>query len=102
MRRTLLAAALAALLAFAGCSSLASQSDAPETPEEQPVFRSVTVDNYDNRSHTVEVVVLHEGSVVHWTTRRVAGKTENETLGTVVHGTTSRPTDSRSATASGR
>lgn len=98
MRRACLALALAALLAFAGCSSLAPRTDAPETPEEPPVFRSVTVDNYDNQSHTVEVVVLHEGDVVHWTTRQVAGKEKDETRGTVVHGATVHPPEIENTT----
>ncbi|UPV74024.1 hypothetical protein M0R89_15980 [Halorussus limi] len=98
MRRALLALALAALLALAGCSSLTSQSDAPDTPEEPPVFRSVSVNNYDNQSHTVEVVVLHDGAVVHWATRRVAGKEENETLGTVVHSADVHPPEIENTT----
>lgn len=96
-RRVLLALSLAALLALAGCSVVGP--DARSTTDEEPsIFRSFAVNNYDNRSHTVEVVVLHDDSVVYWTTRHVEGKRHDETLGTVVDGAVVDPPEIENTT----
>ncbi|MFC4549134.1 hypothetical protein, partial [Halorussus sp. GCM10023401] len=56
-----------------------------------PVLRDVRVDNYDNASHTVSVLVVRNDSVVFWTTRRIGSKRQNASVGTVVDGATVDP-----------
>lgn len=83
---SLLPVALAVLLALAGCSALAPAGDTDSDSDDPPVLRDVAVQNYDNSSHTVDVVVLHDDRVVHWTTRTIEGKTRDDARGTVVDG----------------
>ena len=65
------ALALAACVVFAGCGAFAPQ---PEEPSKPLVFRSVIVTNEDTVAHTVDVVVLHDGEIVYWTTKHVEAK----------------------------
>lgn len=65
------ALALAVCVVLAGCGAFAPP---PEEPREPSVFRSVIVTNEDAVAHTVDVVVLSNGSVVYWTTERIEAK----------------------------
>lgn len=74
------ALALAVCVVLGGCGAFAPQSGEPREPS---VFRSVIVTNEDTVAHTVDVVVLHNGSVVYWTSKRVEAKRPaNETNST--------------------
>lgn len=86
----LLSVALAVLLVLAGCSAFAPEGGDSD-PDEPPVLRDIAVQNYDNTSHTVDVVVLDEEGVVYWTTREIAGKTHDDALGTVIDSATVDP-----------
>ncbi|USZ67948.1 hypothetical protein NGM10_14590 [Halorussus salilacus] len=86
-RALVLCVALAALLVLAGCSAFAPVRGTDSGPDDPPVLRDLAVQNYDNTSHTVELVVLDdEEGVVHWTTREIEGKSRDDTRGTVVDG----------------
>lgn len=72
--------ALIALVVLAGCGALPitqEQPDEPDQREHPPVFGSVEVINEDNRSYAVDVVILHDDSVVYWTTRQVEDREGN-------------------------
>lgn len=74
--------ALALLVALSGCNALGPTTE--EAPEKPQVFRSVIVDNYDDEPHTVDVVVLHDGDIVYWTTRHLAARSNRTVDGAVV------------------
>lgn len=69
--------AVALLVALAGCSALAPSTNDP--PDEPQIFRGVVVDNYDDIAHTVDIVILHDGNIVYWTTHRL-GAASNHTI----------------------
>ncbi|MFW5934612.1 MAG: hypothetical protein ACOCQL_02040 [Halolamina sp.] len=56
---------------LAGCAGPAS------TPDEPSVLRDVYVTNRDDVPHTMDIVVLHDETVVHWTTRNLSTRTEH-------------------------
>lgn len=78
--------ALAVLVVLAGCSALPVTQDQPAERENPPVFRGVEVVNEDSASYTVDVVILHNDTVVYWTRRHVEGREGN-----VLHGATVAP-----------
>ncbi|NHX37120.1 MULTISPECIES: hypothetical protein [Halolamina] len=69
-----LIALLSVLVLLAGCAGPAST---PAVEDESSVLRDVYVTNRDDVSHTVDIVVLHNETVVHWTTRTLSARTEH-------------------------
>jgi len=69
-RKGMAIAFLVVILFVSGCSMLDSGSQSEDRP---PVIRDVFVMNEDNQSYKVDLVVLHDETVVYWTTRTVDG-----------------------------
>jgi len=78
-RKGMAIALLVVILLVSGCSMLDSGSQSEDRPS---VVRGISVSNEDNQSHTVDIVVLHNDTVVYWTTRTIEGRMEH--MGTTV------------------
>lgn len=69
--RRSLAFLLALLVVTAGCAAFSPDDEQSDEPQ---VIRSVVVANQDNSTHTVDVLITHNDSIVYWTSRTIRGR----------------------------
>ncbi|WP_276247491.1 hypothetical protein [Haladaptatus sp. YSMS36] len=70
------------LVVLSGCGGLTGNDDSTEG--EPTVFRGVDITNRDTTAYTVDVAILHNESVVYWTTRHINASSERVHNGTAI------------------
>lgn len=62
-RRALLGISAGAFVGFAGCSALGSNAETTPSPKPLPF---IGLQNWNEESHTLDVLVRRDGEIVHW------------------------------------
>ncbi|MFC6732625.1 MULTISPECIES: hypothetical protein [unclassified Haladaptatus] len=73
---------VALLVVLAGCGGLGgTEEDGHPGPD---VFADVYVANEDSKPYTVDILILHNGSIEHWSTQHIAASNESVTHGALI------------------